>query len=96
MVLILSQNQTSIYGAYFSCGTFSYQHGFVNEKHLQRGVRHKKSRCPWDGVYLRTNIMFQTGGKPSTWFPPVGHVELYVRINVFFIDPIRQIRFCEN
>ena len=22
-------------------------------------------------------IMFQTGGKPSTWFPPVGLVELY-------------------
>ena len=21
--------------------------------------------------------MFQTGGKPSTWFPPVGLVELY-------------------
>ena len=25
--------------------------------------------------------MFQTGGKPSTWFPPVGLVELYVSRN---------------
>ena len=23
-------------------------------------------------------VLFQTGGKPSTWFPPVGLVELYV------------------
>ena len=26
-------------------------------------------------------IMFQTGGKPSTWFPPVGLVELYFPSN---------------
>ena len=25
--------------------------------------------------------MFQTGGKPSTWFPPVGLVELYLPSN---------------
>ena len=24
-------------------------------------------------------VMFQTGGKPSTWFPPVGLVELYAQ-----------------
>ena len=26
--------------------------------------------------------MFQTGGNPSTWFPPVGLVELYVLENI--------------
>ena len=67
LMLILSQNQTSIHEEYFPCGTFSYQHGFVNEKHVQRGPRHKKSRCPWDGVYLRTSMA--TSGEPSTWFP---------------------------
>ena len=80
-MLILSQNQTSIDEEYFPCCRFSYQHGFVDKKHVQRGPRHKKSRCPWDGVYLRTSIMFQTGGKPSTWFPPVGLVELYFPSN---------------
>ena len=29
-------------------------------------------------------IMFQTGGKPSTWFPPVRLVELYVHQNLKF------------
>ena len=38
------------------CGTFSYVHGFLNEKHVQRGQSPKKSRCSWDGVYLRTSI----------------------------------------
>ena len=31
-----------------------------------------------------TRIMFQTGGKPSTWFPPVGLVELYFPSNSTF------------
>ena len=53
----------------------SHKHGFVDGKHVQRGPRYKKSRCPWDGIYQRTSIMFQTGGKPSTWFPPGGLVE---------------------
>ena len=30
---------------------------------------------------LGTGFMFQTGGKPSTWFPPVGLVELYLPSN---------------
>ena len=30
--------------------------------------------------------MFQTGGKPSTWFPPVGLVELYFPSNALFIS----------
>ena len=74
--LILSQNQASIHEEYFPCDKFSYQPGFINEKHVRRGQRYKKSRCPLDGVYLRTSIMFQTVGKPSTWFPPERLVEL--------------------
>ena len=77
-VLILSQNETSIHEEYFACGTFSYQRGFVNEKPAQRRPCYKKSRCPWDGVYLRTSITLRalpsdkqlaTSGEPSTWFP---------------------------
>ena len=56
MMLILSQNQTSIHKEHFRCGTFSYQQGFITEKHVQRGPRYKKSRCPWDGFYLCTSI----------------------------------------
>ena len=81
LMRIISQNQTLIHQEHFACCTSSYQHGFLDEKHVQRGPRYKKSRCPWDGVYLRTSIMFQTGGKPSTWFPPVGLVELYFPSN---------------
>ena len=55
-VLILTRNETSICKEHFPCGTFSYQHGFVNEKYVQRDLRHKKSRCPWDGLYLRASI----------------------------------------
>ena len=36
--------------------------------------------------------MFQTGGKPSTWFPPVGLVELYVLRIVFYNTPTKKIR----
>ena len=56
MVLILNQNQTSIHEEHFACGTFSYELGFINEKHVQRSQSSKKSRCTWDGVYLRTSI----------------------------------------
>jgi hypothetical protein len=56
LLAILSENQTSIHEEHFACGTFSYQRGFVDEKHVQRGQCYKKSRCPWDGVYLRTSI----------------------------------------
>ena len=28
----------------------------VIKKHVQTGPRHKKSRCPWNGFYLRTSI----------------------------------------
>ena len=76
-------NQTSIHEEYFPCDTFSYQRRFVNDKYFERDPRYKKSRCPWDGIYLRTSIMFQTGGKSSIWFPPEGLVELHVRINSF-------------
>ena len=65
LILILGQNQTSIHEEYFSCGTFSFQRGFVNEKHVQRDARYKKSRCSRDGVYLRTSIR-ATSGEPST------------------------------
>ena len=37
MVLILSRNQTSTHKEDFSCGTFSYQKSFVDEKQVQRG-----------------------------------------------------------
>ena len=30
------------------------------------------------GLAIVSVLRFQTGGKPSTWFPPVGLVELYV------------------
>ena len=55
MVLILNQNQTFVHQEYFACGTFSYQHCFVDKKLVQRRPRPKKSRCLWDGVYLRTS-----------------------------------------
>ena len=67
LMLIFSQKQTSIHEEHFASGTFSYQHGFIKEKHVQRGPRPKKSRCSWDGVYLRTSMA--TSGEPSTWFP---------------------------
>ena len=81
LVLIRCENQTSIHKEHFACGIFVYQFCFVNEKHVQRGPRYKKW-CPWDGVYLRTSIMFQTGGKPSTWCPPVGLVGSVLTIYV--------------
>ena len=56
MMPILSQNQTSIHEEHFPCSTVSYQRGFDDEKHVQRGEWYKKSRCPWDGVHLRTSI----------------------------------------
>ena len=34
LVLILSQNETSIHKEHFACGTFSYEVGFVDEKHV--------------------------------------------------------------
>ena len=77
---------TSITKEYFKCGRFCFDDGFVNKKHAQKAPRHMKSRRPWDGFYLRTSIMFRTGGKPSTWFPPVGLVELHVLrlfLNIF-------------
>ena len=46
--------------------TFSYKLGFINEKHVQTASSCEKSRCPWDKVHLRTSVMFQTDGKPST------------------------------
>ena len=58
---------TSTHKKCFPCGTFSYKHGSMNEKHVQRGSRPKKSRCLWDRVYLRTSMA--TSGEPSTWFP---------------------------
>ena len=67
MMLILSQNQTSIHEKHFPCGTFSYQHGFINEKHVQRGSSHKKSRCPWDGVYLCTSITLRALPSDKQW-----------------------------
>ena len=54
--LRLTENETSMDGEHFPCGTFSYHHGFVNEKLVRRGPSYKKSRCPWDGVYLRTSV----------------------------------------
>ena len=48
--------KTSTHEEHFPCGTFSYQHVFVDEKLVQRGSRYKKSRCPWNRVYLRTSI----------------------------------------
>ena len=45
-VPILNQNQTSIYKEHFPWGTSSYQHGSVNEKHIQRGQCHKKVVVP--------------------------------------------------
>ena len=36
-------------------------------------------------------VMFQTGGKPSTWFPSVGLVELYLQGNIFLIYSIQRI-----
>ena len=38
-------------------------------------------------------IMFQTGGKPSTWFPPVGLVELYFPSNALFMSSIQEQKF---
>ena len=29
---------------------------------------------------------FQTGGKPSMWFPPVGLVELYFQATALFVN----------
>ena len=37
IMLILSQNGTSIHKEHFACGTFSYEVGSVNEKHVQTG-----------------------------------------------------------
>ena len=56
MVLTLTQDQTSIPEEYFPCCTFSYRQGFVIHEHVWTGPCYKKSRCPWDGVYLRTSI----------------------------------------
>ena len=42
LMLVFSQNQTSIHEEHFACGTFSYQQGSVNEKHVQKGQSHKK------------------------------------------------------
>ena len=35
LMLILSQNQTSIHEEYFACGIFSFQRSFVNEEHIK-------------------------------------------------------------
>ena len=66
-VLILGQNQTSIVKDDFECDTFSSHDGFVNDKLLQAGPRHKTIRSIWDGFYYCTNMA--TRGEPSTWFP---------------------------
>ena len=94
-MLILSQNQTSIYEEDFACGRFSCQICFVYEKHVRRGPRYKKSRYPWDGVYLRTRITlralpsdWQSCGKPSSKFPHGGLVEC-----LFFILHISYLTF---
>ena len=75
LVHILTRNETSIHREHFTCGTFSYQKCCVNEKLVQRGSRLKKSRCPWDGVYLRNSIMFQTGWAelPAAAYAPLGN-----------------------
>ena len=38
---------------------------------------HLRARLHSGPLSYGFGIMFQTGGKPSTWFPPVGLVELY-------------------
>ena len=53
---VLTRNETSIHEEHLACGTFLYQRGFINEKHVQRSQRYKNSRCPKDGVYLCTSI----------------------------------------
>ena len=35
----------------------SYQQGFVDDKQVRTIQSYKKSRCPWDGVYLCTSII---------------------------------------
>ena len=82
MILIFTRNETSIHEKHFPCCTFSYQHGFVDEKHVQRSPRYKKSRCSWDGVYLRTSITlralcFKPAVNRQPGFRRLGLVELY-------------------
>ena len=97
LVLILSQDKTSIHEEHFPCSTFHTDMVYQREtKNVQRGPRYKKSRCPWDGIYLRTSIMFRTGGKPSTWFPPVELVELYVLRSLKFLKLKNLFVFFEN
>lgn len=43
----------------YKCGTFSYQEGFSNEKHVQASLRPKKARCPWNGSDCRTSMSSQ-------------------------------------
>ena len=56
LVHILTKNESSIHREHLACGTFSSQVVFVHEKHDQTVPSYKKSRCSWDGVYLRTRI----------------------------------------
>ena len=78
------RNSGLIVKEHFTCGTFSYHDGFVNEKLVQRSRSSKYTRSIQDGFYQSTSIMFQPGGKQSTRFPPVGPVELHVL--VFFVN----------
>ena len=66
--LILSENMKNTFMWRIFIRTWFYQ-----RENIERGQSHKKSRCPWDGVYIAP--VWQSCGKPSTMFPHGGLVE---------------------
>ena len=61
----------------------------LSKRNMFKEVHVPKSRGALGTGFTYAPVLFQTGGKPSTWFPPVGLVELYFPSNALFTSSIQ-------